>query len=197
MGAAEKQSARRRASQKESLRHPFRVPGAAPPDFPQHPDKHPAQQPGLYFTRLSDSNPHSRSADLGGFFSQRKKWRAGTAGVSGTWSAYLLQSGVILGTYVIAALSKVFNSRGMWVWNSKCLGIELVKSHRQVYYQHCDPALADTIGPAIWLQEHPLFSQISFGSDFFLELFTLIGLRNRGWGPLCRHFSHSDASTPS
>jgi len=89
--------------------------------------------------------------------------------------------GIVLGTYVVAALSKVINSRGQWLWNSKYLSGELIKSHRQVYYQKLDPALAEDIGAAVWLKAHPFLSQVIFGSGFFLELLALAALLGRWW----------------
>ena len=97
-------------------------------------------------------------------------------------SQFLFYSqGIILGTYVVAALSKIVNSRGMWVWNSKYLSAELIKSHRQVYYQKLDPALAEEIGAALWLQAHPFLSQVIFGSGFFLEIFAFVAMLGRKW----------------
>lgn len=116
-------------------------------------------------------------------FYHRKKNNSGITLPAATTRGHFLyySQGVVLGTYVVAALAKIFNSYGMWLWNSKYLGIELVKSHRQVYYQKLDPALIDEIGPAIWLQEHPFVAQLIFGGGFFLELLALLGLRSRGW----------------
>lgn len=87
----------------------------------------------------------------------------------------------VMGTYVIAALSKTINSKLMWVWNSPYLAFDLVKSHRVTYYRTLDPEMKGDPVTAQWFFDHPWIARTVFGGAFFLELFALVALRNRVW----------------
>jgi hypothetical protein len=99
------------------------------------------------------------------------------------WLWYYVR-GIVLFSYVASALSKIINSRGLWLWNSKYLPIELVKSHRLSYYKELDPALAGDPSMAVWLQAHPFVTQFLFGIGFFIEFFAWLGLRDRTWSAI-------------
>ncbi|MEI6535511.1 MAG: hypothetical protein WCN98_09245 [Verrucomicrobiaceae bacterium] len=87
--------------------------------------------------------------------------------------------GIVLFSYIASVLTKIINSRGLWLWRSKYLCIELVKTNRFAFYKDLDPSFA-TDPPAIaWLVGHPLAAQIIFGIGFFIELFAFLGLRDR------------------
>lgn len=92
--------------------------------------------------------------------------------------------GLVLFSYVASALSKIINSRGLWLWNSQYLPAEIVKSHRLSYYKELDPAMAGDPITAIWLREHIFAGQVMFGMGFFLELLAWMGLRDRKWSAL-------------
>lgn len=89
--------------------------------------------------------------------------------------------GLILFSYCASALNKIIGSRGLWVWQSKYLPIEIVKTRRYDYYKSLDPALLGDPPSALWLVQHPVVAQIVFGAGFFLELFAFLGLRDRRW----------------
>lgn len=87
--------------------------------------------------------------------------------------------GIVLFSYCASALSKIINTRGLWVWESKYLCIEIVKTRRYNYFKDLDPALAGDPPSALWLLHHPLAAQLIFGIGFFLEVFAFLGLRDR------------------
>ena len=100
-----------------------------------------------------------------------------------TLRSYLLyySQGAILGTYVVAALSKFLNSKGMWVWNSPYIALDLVKSKRQYYYKKLDSEFAGVPELAEWVAANPMISRFFLGGAFFLEALCLIALRSRPW----------------
>lgn len=92
--------------------------------------------------------------------------------------------GIVLFSYVASALTKIINTRGLWVWRSKYLAIEMVKTRRYDYYEKLDPVFQGDPPVAIWLMHHPWVAQIMFGAGFFLEVFAFLGLRDRWWSAL-------------
>ena len=90
--------------------------------------------------------------------------------------------GIIAGTYMVAALSKFLNSKGMWVWNAPYISFDLVKSQRQEYYKLLeDPALLHTARAAEWVVENPMLARVAFGGSFLLEALAIVALKNRSW----------------
>ena len=111
-------------------------------------------------------------------------WRQWTnPGTLRDWLWFYVR-GIILFSYVASALTKIINSRGLWLWNSKYLCAELVKSHRLSYYKELDPAMAGDPAAAVWLLHHPFVAQVVFGIGFFIELFAWVGLRDRRWSAI-------------
>ena len=104
----------------------------------------------------------------------------------GSYFIYYSQ-GLIAATYVLAAITKIINSKGLWLWNARYICIELIKSQRSMYYKGLpskpgfDPALAGDVTVAVWMLKHPLLTTLMFGAGFFLEVVALIALRNRQW----------------
>lgn len=110
------------------------------------------------------------------------RWRASAESLRA--SLWYYSRGMVLFSYCASALTKTIDTRGLWVWRSKYLPIELVKSWRMEYLDKFNPAFAGDPTAAFWLQQHPLTAQIIFGSGFFLELFAFLGLRDRVWSAL-------------
>jgi len=111
----------------------------------------------------------------------REVWRLPEKLTMGSYYLYYTQA-MVAGSYVIAALSKFLNSKGLWVWNSPYIALDLVKSQRQAYYRYLDdPSLVESAWAAVWVANHPWFSRMIFGGSFFLEAFALIALKNRPW----------------
>lgn len=96
-------------------------------------------------------------------------------------SLWYYSRGMVLFSYGASALTKIIDTRGLWVWQSKYLPIELVKSWRMEYLDKFDPAYAGDPAAAFWLNQHSFVAQVVFGAGFFLELFAFLGLRDRAW----------------
>jgi hypothetical protein len=85
----------------------------------------------------------------------------------------------LIATYVVSAITKLINSKGMWFLDAKFFPIHLLKNTEMRYYNVLDPAAREMN----WLPElmlnHPLWCQILFGLALPLELLAFLALRNR------------------
>jgi hypothetical protein len=70
----------------------------------------------------------------------------------------------------------------MWLFNSKYVAMDMLKTQRQSYLNELDPAFAGNPDEAIWMLEHPLLATLFFGSGLFLELFCIFAIGNRWLG---------------
>jgi hypothetical protein len=87
--------------------------------------------------------------------------------------------GMVLFSYVASALTKTIETRGLWIFRSRYLTIELVKTWRLQYLEAFDPQFSGDPPMAFWLNDHPFVAQCVFGVGYFLELFAFLGLRDR------------------
>ena len=100
------------------------------------------------------------------------------------WGDYMFNVAlqVIAAAYVVAGTSKLIKSKGLWIWQTPDLVVEMVKTNDQRFYTKADPAagieLAETIA---FMSEHPQWTRLILGSGFLLELFAFLALRNRCW----------------
>lgn len=101
--------------------------------------------------------------------------------------------------YLTSVCSKISASDGKWLKNSPWLATEIVKTHRQNYYNRLDPVFIQGVPPAPadppdpatdryrhpvpesadWLSRHPWLARLIFGSGFFLEMFAFLALIDR------------------
>jgi hypothetical protein len=101
--------------------------------------------------------------------------------------------------YLTSVCSKISASDGKWLKNSPWLATEIVKTHRQNYYNKLDPVFIQGVPPAPadppdpatdryrhpvpesadWLSRHPGLARLIFGSGFFLEMFAFLALIDR------------------
>jgi hypothetical protein len=95
-----------------------------------------------------------------------------------SYTVYYTQ-GIIAISYVASALTKFINSKGLWLYRSKYICVELIKTHRLDYYRELDPALAGDPSLATWLLMHPFPAQLMFGAGFLLEATALLALHSR------------------
>jgi hypothetical protein len=100
-----------------------------------------------------------------------------------SYAVYYTQ-GIILISYVASALTKFINSKGLWLYRSKYICAELIKTHKLDYYRELDPLLSAAPAHATWLMQHPFVAQLLFGVGFFLEAFAIVGLHSRFWALL-------------
>ena len=101
-------------------------------------------------------------------------------------ASYLVyySQGVVAFSYVVSGLTKIINSRGLWLWKSQYICLEVVKSTRTRYYAELDPDLAGDSAWALWLLQHRFAALALFGCGFFLECFAFLALRDRYWALL-------------
>lgn len=116
---------------------------------------------------------------------QIRRWR-GRPALQLPVRSYLLyySQGMIAFAYVACAITKVINSKGLWLFKSNYICIELIKSHRLEYYENLDPTLAGDPAAALWLLNHPWTTRVIFDIGFFIELLAFVALRNRPWALL-------------
>lgn len=113
---------------------------------------------------------------------QIRRWRA-RAPLPLPLRSYLIyySQGMIAFAYVACAITKVINSKGLWLFKSNYICIELIKSHRLEYYETLNPAAAGDPAAAVWLLNHPWITRFIFDIGFFIELLAFVALRNRSW----------------
>lgn len=119
---------------------------------------------------------------------------------SGNWTwIWLYTIAIAAATYLVSVCSKIDESKGQWLKNSPYVATQIVKTHRQNYYNNLDPVYiqgvpspkADPPDPATdryrhpipesadWLSHHPSLARWVFGSGFFLEMFAVLAILDR------------------
>lgn len=97
----------------------------------------------------------------------------------------LIQSQVILcGMYFISVFTKLDNSGGMWLFNSKYVAMDMLKTQRQSHLNNLDPIYLGNPPEAIWMLEHPYLAILFFGSGLFMEFFCILAIGHRWLGPI-------------
>jgi hypothetical protein len=95
----------------------------------------------------------------------------------------LVQSQVVVaGTYLVAFLTKIFSTGGMWFWNANYIALDLIKTQRQSYFSGFDPGDARNPVAAMWLLEHPWITRGLFASGALLEAIAFLALASRRVG---------------
>ncbi len=85
---------------------------------------------------------------------------------------------VIMSTYVVSAISKLLQSKGLWVEDAPYMGLQIMKALGMAKYGDYGPG-RELEWLAQFMLEHPLLSQIAIGAALPLELFAFVGLLNR------------------
>ena len=87
----------------------------------------------------------------------------------------------IIAAYVIAGVIKPIQSKGLWFANSHFIGVQIVKTHRQNYYNALDPALKDRDVPLArdFMYERKNMWRILMSMGVLLEIFAFLALYNR------------------
>jgi len=97
------------------------------------------------------------------------------------WSYVLYYSqAAIAGAYVIAGLTKVVRTSGMWFWNSPYMALEVIKTEKQQYYSHLDETVLGTQRVyAEWMLNNPNLARLCLGGGVILEIFCIFMLFSR------------------
>lgn len=116
-----------------------------------------------------------------------------------TW-LWLYTIAIAAATYTVSVCSKWDESRGQWLKNSPYVATEIVKTHRQNYYNTLDPTYIQGVPPAAapdardpatdryrhpippsadWLMRHPDLARLMFGAGFWLELLAVLAVLDR------------------
>jgi hypothetical protein len=108
------------------------------------------------------------------------RWRPPDARLN-AWLLWQSQM-IVVGTYLISVFSKMINSRGLWLWNSSYIALDLIKTRRQLYYGGLDPEYAGNPPEATWLLENPWIARGLFSTGFLLEAVAFLALASRKIG---------------
>ena len=88
---------------------------------------------------------------------------------------------MIIASYMIPGVIKQFKSGGEWFLNSHFIGVQVVKTHRQNFYNDLDPAWAEEKLPATakFMLEHKNWTRLLLGCGVALQLVAFLALYNR------------------
>jgi hypothetical protein len=85
----------------------------------------------------------------------------------------------VVAAYVVSALSKLWLSKGLWMWKTPRFGIQLRKAMDQDYYDSLRHTTTGHEWLPEWCLDHPWMARMAFGAAVPLELFFFLALRNR------------------
>jgi hypothetical protein len=91
---------------------------------------------------------------------------------------------VIAAGYVVSALSKLWMSKGAWMWEVPRFGIQLAKAVDQDYYDSLSHSTEAHVWLPDWLLDHPWLARLIFAPALPLEFCAFLLLRNRALGSL-------------
>ena len=118
----------------------------------------------------------------------------------GNWTwLWVYTIAIAAASYIISVCSKLDESKGQWLKNSPYVATQIVKTHRQNYYNSLDPQFIQGVQPATapvadpatdryrhpippsadWLGRHPDLARLIFGAGFFLELLVFLAVLDR------------------
>jgi hypothetical protein len=110
-------------------------------------------------------------------------WRVLTRNKMDSLDAQRLQAHVgrqaIAAGYVVSALTKLYDTGGAWISNARYAPLQMVKNNDMKFFQDLDPAFQKLNSLAQLMMDHPMLSQLLFGLGLPLELFALLGCRNK------------------
>lgn len=85
----------------------------------------------------------------------------------------------IMAVYVVSAITKLWNSDGLWFTSAKYFPLHLVKNNQMEFYDTLNPDALKLDWLPQALMDHPVVSQFFFGIALPLELFAFLALLNR------------------
>ncbi len=94
---------------------------------------------------------------------------------------YSLQ--VIAAAYVIAGVIKLMRSKGMWIFNSPNISVELMKTNAQNYYDklQTDAVYEHRAAVAQFMIDNPNVTRLFLGAGLLIEVGAFLLLLNRRW----------------
>ncbi|MCB1233750.1 MAG: hypothetical protein KDM91_01605 [Verrucomicrobiae bacterium] len=100
-----------------------------------------------------------------------------------TWWDVLIRYSqlMIIASYMIPGVIKQFKSGGEWFLNSHYIGVQVVKTHRQNFYNDLDADWAPDKLPKLanFMLEHRNWTRLLLGCGVGLQCIALLGLYNR------------------
>lgn len=92
------------------------------------------------------------------------------------WRARWLQFSKIAfaSVYLVSVCSKLVKSGGSWLWDSHLFAWDIVRVHRQNFYNALDPAWAAIPESAQWIAAHPVASTLLFDFGLLVEVSTIL-----------------------
>jgi hypothetical protein len=84
---------------------------------------------------------------------------------------------MVAAAYVVAAVSKLWRSKGTWISQSSNIHLQFLKNQRQDYYETLQ--LTDTNWAVEFVMQHPAWAKLMLAGGLFLELFAFLALWNR------------------
>lgn len=100
-----------------------------------------------------------------------------------TWWDVLIRYSqlMIIASYMIPGVVKQFKSGGKWFLNSHYIGVQVVKTHRQNYYNNLEEEWAPEQLPPLadWMLEHKNWSRLLLGCGVGLQVIAFLSLYNR------------------
>lgn len=89
----------------------------------------------------------------------------------------------IAAVYFVAALTKLIETHGAWIFRARYIGVQIFKTAYQAYYNRLDPAGLDAqLAIAQFAAAHGVVVALIAGSGLLLELLAPLMLLGRWWG---------------
>ena len=88
---------------------------------------------------------------------------------------------IIAAGYVVCGLVKVIASKGLWIWESPMLAVQIMKTNWAHYYDTLIETSPTLTQLAQYFVDHPWVTRVFFGAGLLLELFAFVILINRRW----------------
>lgn len=87
----------------------------------------------------------------------------------------------IAAAYIVAGVSKLIRSKGLWVWQSPNVSVELMKTNAQNFYNRLetDATYEHRLQVAQWMIDNPMLTRVLMGGGLVIELFAFLALRSR------------------
>ena len=89
---------------------------------------------------------------------------------------------MLAAVYVIAGITKLSKTQGMWILQTPYLAVDVIKANAQAHYNYFAPErLEFGDAAAQFIVDHSVLAQIMFGGGLVLELLAFMALWSRWW----------------